>query len=715
VRWKWCVLALLLLSPAARAGEHKTVLVLYATTRLLPASVEADAGFREVLAQASSAARPIEVYAEFLDLPRFGGAEFLRTFTTFLREKYRSSPPDVLVGAGSDAVDLLVRHRAELFPGKPILYIGSTRALIDPLRPLPPDVVGVPVVYDSAGTIEQALRWHPRARHLVIVTGAADADREQTQRMKDELARFADRVSIEWLSELPAAEVAKRVAALPPDTVVFTPGWFADGAGRLFAPREAAALIAGAANAPVYGPYNTFIGTGIVGGVVPSYGDMGRQGAELVVELLDGVAPAALHLPEAAPTHLEIDWRQAQRWGVAEEDVPATAVVRFREPTFWQAYRNVALAGIAVMALQSALIAALLFERRRRQRTAAALDESEQRMGLAARAAALSTWSWEFAREPPSGLDSPIAADRGEVEKAARDALARREELSVEYRVERRGGELRWLRAYGRADEHAGGARLLGVSRDVTEQKRAELAAEQDRAALSQMSRVSMLGQLSASIAHQLNQPLAAILANAEAARQLLAREEIDRAELREICDDIIGAEDRAAAVIQRLSALFRRGEIQFQPVDVNELLRETLELVRSELVMRHVAVSSELAPDLPEIEGGRVQLQQVFLNLMMNAADAMQETKESERRLTVRTEAKDGEIQIAVRDTGSGIVARDVAHVFDPFWTTKLAGMGMGLAICRSIVDSHRGALTAQNNPDRGATFRVALPAPAR
>jgi C4-dicarboxylate-specific signal transduction histidine kinase len=146
--------------------------------------------------------------------------------------------------------------------------------------------------------------------------------------------------------------------------------------------------------------------------------------------------------------------------------------------------------------------------------------------------------------------------------------------------------------------------------------------------------------------------------------------------------------------------------------VDLNELLADTLELTRDELLSRHITVATELREPLPAVEGGRIQLQQVFLNLVVNAADAMQDTKEAERRLVVRTEAKVGEVRVSVSDAGSGILARDVQKVFDPFWTTKSGGMGMGLAVCRSIVDAHRGALTAANNPDRGATFCVTLPA---
>ncbi len=180
---------------------------------------------------------------------------------------------------------------------------------------------------------------------------------------------------------------------------------------------------------------------------------------------------------------------------------------------------------------------------------------------------------------------------------------------------------------------------MLGVALDVTERKLSELRAAEDRTALRYMTRVSTLGQLSASIAHQLNQPLAAILGNAEAARKMLSRERVDLAELREICDDIVGEDNRAAEIIRRLGALYKRGDMKTEQLDLNDLIRETLDLLRTELLTRHLTPVTDLAPGLPAIEAGRVQLQQVMLNLFLNAADAMSKVEVQERRLAIRTE----------------------------------------------------------------------------
>jgi C4-dicarboxylate-specific signal transduction histidine kinase len=301
--------------------------------------------------------------------------------------------------------------------------------------------------------------------------------------------------------------------------------------------------------------------------------------------------------------------------------------------------------------------------------------------------------------------------DRAAVDAALRDALERDGEFDVEYRLESPDGESRWQSARGRAD-HAGAPRLLGVAIDITQRKRAEAQAAQDRGALYHMTRVSLLGQLSASIAHQLNQPLASILGNAEAAQMMLERAPVDVAELRAICADIVAENHRAAQVIRRLGVLFKRGESVLEPLDANELVRDTIEFTRSIVTTRQVAAVTHLQPDLPLISGDRVQLQQLLLNLIVNAADAMADLPEDRRQLDISTSLQGGSVKLCVTDRGPGVPAEAMDKVFEPFWSTRPGGMGMGLAVCRSIAEAHRGTLVVTNAPGGGAVFCASLPA---
>jgi signal transduction histidine kinase len=720
---------LLAVSPPAPAATRHDVLVIFPFSRLLPANIDGDRGLTDGFAARPDV--PVTLSAEFLDNPRFSGEAYERTFVNYLREKYAAHPPEVIIVSATEALDFTLRHRRELFPQVPIVHMAVASTYLQSIPPLPPDVVGTPITYDFVGTVQQALRWHPAAQRLVVVTGTSPWDLEWEARMRAQAAGLPHGLAIEFLAGLPADELQRRLRDLPAASIVFTPGFFRDGSGREFTPREAATLIAASSPVPVYGPFSRFIGTGVVGGRMATFYAEARLGAQTALALLEGTSPASLTVPASIPTPLQVDWRQLQRWGISPAAVPADAIVYFKAPTLWEAYRNQVLIGCAVMLLQAGLIVALLLERRRRRRTVAALARSEQHMRLAARAAGLSTWVLDGDAAPPVGVDpasqhADIASDslanfretlsliypqdRELVDKALRDALATQEEFEVEYRIQAPDGEWRWQLARGRADQ-AQVPRLLGVAIDITQRKRAAVQAEQDRAALYHMTRVSLLGQLSASIAHQLNQPLASILGNAEAAQKMLEREPVDLPELREICADIVADDHRAAEVIRRLGVLFKRGEPMFEPLDVNDLVRDTFEFTRSILTTRRVTLVTHLAPALPPIAGDRVQLQQLLLNLIVNATDAMDSLPDAERVLTVDTTLRDGAVSLCVADRGPGVPAGTPDKVFEPFWSTKAGGMGMGLAICRSIAEAHRGSLTVTNASEGGAVFCALLP----
>jgi signal transduction histidine kinase len=248
--------------------------------------------------------------------------------------------------------------------------------------------------------------------------------------------------------------------------------------------------------------------------------------------------------------------------------------------------------------------------------------------------------------------------------------------------------------------------------KDLVAQRRAELEAKEQRLQLTHLTRLAQLGELSGALAHELNQPLTAILSNAQAAQHFLAADRIDLAELREILGDIVAADQRAGEVIRRLRALFKKGETQFQLLDANEVVREALDLAHGDLVTRNIEVTTELAPRLPAVAADRVQVHQVLLNLLINASEAMSANAAEERRLTVSTQPlSGGGVQVSVADRGPGIPEDRQPRLFEPFFTTKPQGMGLGLSISRSIVTAHGGRLWSTNNPVRGVTFHVALP----
>jgi signal transduction histidine kinase len=264
-----------------------------------------------------------------------------------------------------------------------------------------------------------------------------------------------------------------------------------------------------------------------------------------------------------------------------------------------------------------------------------------------------------------------------------------------------------------KSDELIQQLQLLGeVFANALSRKQSELEAVRLRQDLTHIGRVSALGELTASLAHELSQPLTAILSNAQAALHFLDADAVELDKVREILCDIVADDKRAAAVISGLRALLKKGETEFVPLDLNEIVGAVAWLMRSDTIMRNVSMSLELASDLPKACGDRVQLQQVVLNLVLNGLEAMREPHEGARTLVIRT-ARDGAaaLRVTVQDSGPGIAEKDLAHIFEPLYTTKSEGLGMGLAIVRTIVNAHGGAVGAENCSEGGASLRFTLP----
>jgi len=264
-----------------------------------------------------------------------------------------------------------------------------------------------------------------------------------------------------------------------------------------------------------------------------------------------------------------------------------------------------------------------------------------------------------------------------------------------------------------RSDELIEQLYLLGeVFANALSRKQGELEAQRLRQDLTHIGRVSALGELTASLAHELNQPLTAILSNAQVAERLLAAAAPNLEEVREILRDIVTDDRRATEVIRRLRALVKKGDLEFAPLDLNELIREVARLMQSDAISRGISLSLELAGDLPTVRGDRVQLQQVVLNLVLNGLDAMHESGAGQRTLIIRTARNVADaVAVSVQDAGTGIDEKNVDQLFHPLFTTKPEGLGMGLAIARTIVDAHGGRLSAANNVTAGATFQFSLP----
>jgi len=372
----------------------------------------------------------------------------------------------------------------------------------------------------------------------------------------------------------------------------------------------------------------------------------------------------------------------------------------------------------------------------RAPRLARELGESRQRLDLAARAAGLGLWSWDIARnriwaterarqllgfsrdekiDPKRWLERVHPDDQPLAQAAIGRALERCQDYQAEYRVCIGDRPTTWISTRGRAEADARGRPVLvrGVVRDISERRRALDESADLRRDLAHAGRVTMLGQLASALAHELSQPLAAILRNAESGEMILRAPSPDIEDLRAIMEDIRRDDRRAGDIIERLRALLKRRRMEFQAIAVDGLVQEVGALVRPEAIAKHVSLEYEVASGLPNVAGDRVHLSQVLINLIVNGMDAIGQTAKTRRIVGVAAKASaESLIELAVTDTGSGIPQDVISKLFQPFFTTKSGGMGMGLAVSRLIVEAHGGRLWAENNPAGGATFRFTVPA---
>lgn len=350
----------------------------------------------------------------------------------------------------------------------------------------------------------------------------------------------------------------------------------------------------------------------------------------------------------------------------------------------------------------------------------------------------LGFWSWDRATDEvwasgdarrilglhartPLSRDALLAAihpvDRAGVVRAISATACHCDTGDMELRLAPRAGEVRWITAKVRPYRDANGMllRVIGYVVDSSRRRQAEAESLTQQQQITHLARVAMLGDLSGALAHELQQPLTSILCNAEAAQLLLAKAQFNVEELREILEDIAREDKRAGQIIQRLRSLLVRGELDVQRLRIADVLREVLTLARGALMERGVEVHSQIDEAVPAVLGDRVELQQVLLNLILNACEAMSANAAGDRSIAIVVALDDGDgaVRTSVVDRGRGIDRDQLEHIFEPFFTTKTSGLGLGLGVCHSIIGAHKGRLWATNNSDRGAAFHFTLPVP--
>ncbi len=592
----------------------KNVVVVYSHESVLPANVIVDRMLRENMRVAGEC--QVEIYSEYLDTARFSSEEHLDRSMTHLQEKYSDRSVHLVIAGGLASLDFLLSHRDCLFPDSLLMYccVDSDRVEADKsLANLP----GVQMRFDPVSTLELAKALQPDAQRLFVITGASNSDHGLKMKAQERLSMYQHEFQIEYLSGLPLEELLQRVQQIPAAAIVLFLLYMQDGDGQhLFSP-EVLQQVAERSAAPVYGVFNTYHGNGIVGGNFATFEDLGKETAELGLQILSDSDPIEASAFTHAPVRNHLDWRQMQLRGLDQSRLPSGSVIDFRELSAWERYPGRIAAAITIIVFQTALIVLLVVQIRQRR-------------------------------------------------------------IAEQLRL---------------------------ASQHIVQRQRDELA---------RVNRIATVGELSTSIAHEVNQPLSAIVSNAQAAMRLLRQSPTDTEEVAAALHDIASDGNRAAGIINRVRSLARKEQPISEPLELNEEVREVLRLVAPDAENRGVVINQEFDDALPPIIGDKIEIQQVLLNLLINAAQAMQDVNPESRQITVRTTHDSQFVQLTIEDGGVGLADDQLRRIFDPFFTTRSGGIGMGLSISHSIIESHEGKIWATQNADRGATFHVRFPIPS-
>lgn len=594
-------------APPEPVQVRKQILLLYdEDTDVYPGLAQIDRSLRESFR--SELGKAVDIHSESLDLSQFRRAGYEQMLADYYRRKYAGKKPDLVVAVLEPSLDFLLRHGETAFPGAPIVFCGIDSSTFKG-RSLRSNITGVLLQREFSPTLDIALRLQPHTRNVFVVGGASPFDRHLLALARRDLKAYEGRVAIRYLVDLPMDALLKAVSTLPANSVVFFTTLFTDGTGLAFVPHEALSSIAKAANAPVYVALDQYVGLGAVGGSVYSVDTHGGQAAELGLQIMRGARPISLPIRELGSQIDLFDARQLKRWGLDEARLPSGSVIRYRDPSAWQQYRWYILGTIAVVLLQSALIAGMVLARARR--------------------------------------------------------------------------------------------------------RQAEEDARRQRGDLAHVLRVTTMGELTAALAHDINQPLTAISMNAQAASRLMDRGPAEAQEIREALTDIAADAMRAGEIIQRLRTLFRKEQVEPRAVDINALVKDVVRLLQSAIMTRRIDVHLALGEGISPVLADPVQLEQVLLNLLVNACDAIGAAGDGPRVITIQSsQSRPDRLAVKVMDTGVGVKDTELERIFEHFVSTKPQGLGMGLAISRSIINAHGGRIWATANPPRGLIQHIELPA---
>ncbi len=718
-----------LFAPRAIADEPtspKRVLLLLPFEASRPGSVAISRGIEEGVKASFSGA--VDISTENVGPIPPEPENYPAKIDDWIAYKYGRVKFDAIVAVTFPPSLLAKSLRDRFWPGATLLLV-----LIDEERWANPGAIPrsarVLLALDNKEAVRSALQMLPNTRRVVLLGGASQRDKRTNGEIVKSIHELRPDLEVIEATGLSLEEVKARIHSLPDQTIIVIGSFLFEPNGQRLDVPQLVDEFYPVANAPLFVDSDMAMGKGVVGGNILSVQGAFKVVGEQLGQLLNGADPDKMPAREVKNSYI-VDWRQLKRWGISERSLPPDATILYRQPTAWEQYGRYIVGFLSALVLLLLLVAFLLLERQRRKKeedlnsamlkSLPGLALLVDRQGEILRtnqidreAAAVEGLGLDGA-QPGSNYSEYLRKLTGQQDGFAGAAPVQqviagsRAHASAELQL---AAHDRWIevRAIQLPQQQSGS---LVVHLDITQRKHAELEQTQSRTEIYHLNRVASMGQLAASLAHELSQPLAAIMSNAEAAQRFADRPSPDMVEIREALEDITRDDKRARGVIQGMRSMLKKQNVALEPVDLNEIATSVVQMIRNEATLRGMRIDLVLSPTPVMVQGDQIAMQQVVLNLAGNGLDAMTDST-SEPRLTLCTSIEPGAKvgTITVQDSGPGITAEVREKLFQPFFTTKATGLGMGLSISQSIVESLSGRIDLKSGHGKGATFFVELP----
>lgn len=703
----------------------KNVLILHSHEANAPVFIGTDKGLLATLE--SGGVHRINQFFESLYLRGNPAPEHRRLLAEQMRVRYVHRKLDMIITMYPEALEFVLKDCLDIFPDVPIL--GMYLPLGFKLPKTKRRLIGHSASLDVLGTFEIALKLVPGAKRVYVVSGAHELDRTVEDLARRDLKKWEGRLEFRYLNEMSFGDILVALSTAPPDTIILLLIYSQDVNGRNYTSNALPQQLNQVSTAPIFSLLDSALGHGIVGGSLINFERIGAKAGELVLDVLSGT-PTTKSIPgflDVPPVPM-FDWRQLRRWNLSESALPKGSIVVNREFTFWDLKYYIIGALVFIMA-QAFLIAGLLLQRRRKRSAEESLrqktEELDQFFSLSLELLCIANTDGYFVRLNPAWerslgysreelmakqfFDFVHPEDLDKTREVVSSLASQQRPLHFGNRHRCKDGTYRWLEWTAAP----AGNLIYAAARDITERLKEEVEAREHREELAHVTRVAMMGELTTSLAHEINQPLTAILSNAEAAQRFLSQASPDISEVRQILEDIIRDDRRANDVVRKVRALVKKEKLRDEPLDLNEVMLVVVDLIRADSLLQGLSIATDLSPGLAMIHGDGIQLQQVILNLILNGAAAMRNSQSGQRKIIVRTAMLDSRtVKAFVTDFGTGIDENNIERLFEPFYTTKPEGLGMGLSISETIIKAHGGTMEARNNREGGATFAFTLPA---